>query len=108
MVVIIPALYCFVLLYSGQGHHHQGHKRNSVGNNNLMYEYGDGAESDGSTMTIMSKNGQVGDGTVPDPNVNNTNQKLASSRDSRSHLPASLSNFERFSNRSSSVPGTNM
>ena len=77
---------------SGQGlgyNNFQGPKRGSIGSGNLV-DYGDGAESDASTMTSASGVGYY-DG---DPNQ----------RSSRSRCPTVMSP-EGIATRSSSVPG---
>ena len=74
---------------------HQGPKRNSVGNNNLV-DYGDEAESDASTMTSAS--GTCAEYYDCDPN------HVTPARHSRSRSAVAMS-AENIATRSSSVPG---
>ena len=74
---------------------HQGPKRNSVGNNNLV-DYGDEAESDASTMTSAS--GTCAEYYDCDPNY------VTPARHSRSRSAVAMS-AENIATRSSSVPG---
>ena len=83
-------MYIIVSYFSGQGigYNLQGAKRGSIGSGNVI-DYGDGAESDASTMTSASGAGYY---------------DTDGQRNSRSRCPTVMSP-ESIATRSSSVPG---